>query len=241
MNFSLPNQIIIQNISIPVIALFIFFGILSWFFSIWYEGRRDGFDEERLLDMSSVIFGFSTLVVYLLYRYVGWLEIYRPYHVVLGFNKHLIFIFGAFFGGLAPLAYLCSYWKWSKYRLLDIYVSAVSQLGFLLSFGLYFIYKIPAVMPFIILSPLIYILILRLRGIQFISGVMFSIFLVLMIPYIAIFYRTSGYLFFCLALATISIINFYLRWRKNYAGATSFGRVYKTGKRKAIRKATGTD
>jgi len=241
MNFSLPNQIIIQNISIPFIAIFIFLAVLSWFFNMWYEGRRDGFDEERLLDLSFVTFGFSFLVVFALYRLVGWLEIYRPYNILLGFDKWLLFIFGAFFGGIVPLVYLCKFWNWSKYRLLDIYVSAISQLVFFIAFGIYFIYKIPSVMPFIVLCPVIYILILRMRGIQFVSGVMFSIFLFLMIPYIALFYRAPGYLFFCVALATISIINFYLRWRKNYAGSTSFGRIYKTGKRKATRKTTRTN
>jgi len=235
-NLILPKIIEVQGFNFSTIYLFYFIALIIWFFSIWYEGRRDGFDQEKLLDLSFIVIFFIFISTYFLFRYIVWLKIYSPYNFLLKLDETLLILFVAFSVGTIVIMYLCKFWNWSRFRLLDIYVSTISQAGFIVAFGLFLVSGHFLYLPLIILLPVNYFLILRLRSFSFMSGVTFSLFVFFCIPYIILFYKGQGFLYFCVALFTISIINFYFRWRKSYAGKISFTGVFKTVKRKTDKK-----
>lgn len=236
-NIFLPEYINLDFISFQTINIFYVLAFLVWFFSIWYEGRRDGFDQERLLDLGFIVLFFKLSSFFMIKDYLQYLKIYDPYNLILSVDSTTLNIFIPFVVSSIVIIYFCKFLSWSKYRILDTYASTLSQSIFVLSLGYFLIYKINAFIPLIVLLPFIYLFILRLRSYKFISGATYSLFVLLAIPYILLFYRVQGYLYFILALATISIINFYIRWEKNDARTTSFGRVYKTVKRNPSRKA----
>lgn len=229
--FLKPN-IIIQGYSLPTIYIFLFFGVISWFFVMWYEGRRDGFDTERFFDLSFLTFLISLGVFMGLKWQLNWLSIYKPMSFLLNYDRWLMLFLSTFAVPIPVILLLCKKWRWSKYRVLDIYVTAITQLGFFLALGTFFIYESFFVMPFIFLLPGLYFLFLRSRGHKFDSGVIFSIFLFFLIPYILIFYRRSGYLIFLSMIATISSINLFLRKRKKNAKHLFNRRIHSNSKTK---------
>ncbi len=48
---ALPAQITIQNFTIHTFGIFVLLAFLIFTFIIWTEGKKDGFDEERLFDL----------------------------------------------------------------------------------------------------------------------------------------------------------------------------------------------
>lgn len=212
MNF--PKIIYIQNLQIPLVFVFLFLGLLAWLFVMWYEGRRDGFDEERLFDLSFLSLISGGLAYYFVNWYLTRLSIYTPNSIILKADHWFNLLFFVFSFSLVPTLLLCKKWRWSRYRILDIFVLALSILGFFVSLGVYLFYWENSVMPFLILLPSLYALVLRYRGYKFQSGLIFSLMLVFFIPYIYIFYKKSGYLIFCGLLFTMSLVNLYFRERK---------------------------
>lgn len=214
---SFSKNIILQNYTVPTIALFLFFGVLSWFFVMWYESRRDGFDKERFLDLSFFMFVTAVLAFIGLRWQLNWTAIYKPNSLFLDVDKWLMLLFFSFFLPIIPLLLLAKKRSWSHFRLLDIYATATTQLGFFLSLGGFLIYNMLFLMPLILLLPALYLVFLRSRGHKFDSGIIFSIFIFFLTFYIAVFYERRGYLIFCVILATISIINLIVRKKQSYA------------------------
>ncbi|OGC38714.1 hypothetical protein A3K42_00080 [candidate division WWE3 bacterium RBG_13_37_7] len=217
---NLPVIINIQGYAIYTFYVFLFLGILNWLFVIWYEARKDGFDVDKMFDMffvSAILAGLTFLWVT---RTYNWFLIYQPFSPVLQLDRWLLALTIMLVSSLVPLLIFCNIWHWSKYRILDIYSLALTQLGFFLALGSYLTRGVIVVVPFILLLPLLYLLIKRLRSVKLQSGFVFSFFVLFNLVYIAVFYRKGGYLLFCFVLLTISFVNLIFRWRKSYETKT---------------------
>ncbi len=213
MNF--VSHINIQGFNIPTITLFLLIGLLGWFFVMWSEGRKDGFNDERLFDLSFILLTLSTIYYIFMSWYLGRLAIYDPFSKLLWFDKWFLLIVVPFILNIFPIVSFAKKWKWSKYRVLDIYAMSITYLSLLMAAGIYFIYgNSLLIVPIIGIFPLFHLFVLNFRGHRFRSGVIFSIFLFLVVAYIAGFYRHNGYLIFCGLLSTISLINLYFRKKK---------------------------
>jgi DnaK suppressor protein len=209
-----PTYIDIQNFKIPTLAIFLGFGALNWFYSFWYEGRRDGFGSARLFDLAFSSLGFGILTYFLLDKLLNNLAIYQPMSFILNFNWWLLLFFVPLLVSYVPILALCRRWKWSVYRVLDIHALAFSELLFFGALGAYIIFGISSLMPFLILIPAVYMLVLRFRGYKFRSGLVFSLFLFFLALYTVIFYPREGYLLFCFLLSTIGLATLYFREKK---------------------------
>ena len=211
----LPKQVVIGSQSVELIYLFVFLGFVGWMFSIWYEGRKDGFSYEGLFDIafSSIVVG--TIVYKILDARINYLAIYHPHASLLNINAWLLLIVVSYTSTFVPILWLSRRWKWSPYRLFDIYSLASSQLIFFSFLGLYLIYKYSFTVPLLIAFPLMQVVFPRIRSHKIKSGFIFSLFLFVLAGFMAIYYRMEGYLIFSLLLTTIGIVNLYFRERRS--------------------------
>lgn len=231
---ALPTQITIQNFTINTFGIFVLLGFLILAYVVWSEGKKDGFSEERLFDMllltifSAILFSrafyasataptFNALAT-MVYR------IWEP-----GYNP-----VGALVGFLVPLYTLCRLWKWSFYRIVDIFSLGVSLslpvvlLGYVGLQGKFeFLFAFAAwIFLFAALS--------KFRTSKIKSGFVFSIFLAVTAILGAIFFRDRQYLIFYSLLVTLSVAVFLFRLRITTYGDKLIERITSR-----IKKQTG--
>ena len=210
----LSENITLANYTLKTMYVISFLGIVYWLFMCWYEGKKDGFDGRNMFDLllSSVI--FSGVGYYFINYLLDWVHIYRPNNILLALDPELILLSSVFVLGLIPVFVFGKIYKWSVFRLLDIYALGFSLLLFFLSMGKFLIYSNFSYL-FISLGVLIlYFYVLRYRGYKFLSGAVFSLFLVFLAVAGFCFYRRQGHLLFILILFTISILNLFFRRRQ---------------------------
>lgn len=183
-------------------------------FVYWYENRKDGFDEERALDLFIVSI-FSGVVLsrftYAVLESFGLVDLLKHvfYFWHSGFDP-----LGLAIGLLFPISLFTRSWKWSIYRVRDIFVTSLSfGLVFLLS-GLYLITEYTPYINIAALYTLASILMLYFRA-KVRSGWVFSLFLISNVIIGSLLNLTPIYLIFYVALITISISNLYIREKKN--------------------------
>lgn len=210
-----PEKILIQNFELKTILFFVIIGLLSFLFIIWFEGRKDGFDQERIFDM-----GFLSLISGLLLyigvsSYISYLKIYLPQSLVLRSDQLLTSIFISFTASVASVVLVSKKLKWSVFRILDIYSLGLSGFSFFVLIGAFFIYKSFHGLYLAGILLLLYFLLLRKRGYVLRSGIMFSVFVVVISVFGLIFYTKPGYLFFFTIFITMSLVNIYLRHRQD--------------------------
>jgi RNA polymerase-binding transcription factor DksA len=211
----IPSEILIGGHKVATLLIIAALSLLYWVFIVWYEGRKDGFESDKVLDLAaaSIIFGFLSFYFYsLLYKHK---TIYNPGSLLLKLDYELTGSLLTFIGSLVPVLLLSNKWSWSKYRLLDIYAMAYSLFIFLFGLGRFAVYSD---VKFLTLSALIlsfYVLILRYRGYKYPSGVMFSLFTMFLVIFGVTAMRRNGYLPVYGILLMLSIVNLFFRSRRS--------------------------
>jgi RNA polymerase-binding transcription factor DksA len=211
----IPSEILIGGYKVATLLIFASLSLLYWVFIVWYEGRKDGFESDKVLDLAAASIVVGSLSFYFYSLFYKHTAIYNPGSPVLKLDYGLTGGLLAFIGSLIPLLILSNKWSWSKYRLLDIYAMAYSLFMFLFGLGRFVVYLD---IKFLGLSALIlpfYLLILRYRGYKFPSGVMFSFFTVFLAIFGIAAFRRKANLPVYVILFTLSVVNLFFRNRRS--------------------------
>lgn len=200
-----------QNLTISVVWILVVVSCMAFSFIAWNEGKRDGFDEEKMFDLVIISFASSALTYFIFDR----LKI-SPNYLFL-----IIWVF--------PVYFFARSWRWSLYRVLDIFSMAgffVLALNFA---GAFFFNANNVFYVFLsLLNLILFVLAAQRRKLAYFafsrntkatdsdlpfvykskSGYIFSIFLIVNA---IIFYSIKKYLPFSLLLITLSLVNLYLK------------------------------
>jgi RNA polymerase-binding transcription factor DksA len=182
--------LLLHGVEIHTIVPFLIVGFVVYSFCFWLSGKKEGFDEEKLFDLI-----FLSLFVFLLSFKIDFL------FVVTG---TIILVFG-----------LSQYWRWSVFRILDIFALAVFVgltipiFGSVLINGkLIQLLLIPALLiSFLFFS--------KIRNAKVKSGYVFSILLLVIATLGFAFTNGKKYLLFCGFFFIISLSNLYLREKRS--------------------------
>src|SRR3989339_2169187 len=105
-------------------------GVVFGLFVIWYEARKDGFDDHRIFDIAFS----SSIIGYVVYYGLGflrnWLSIYYLNNILLKLLTVPAILLLCFCFMLAMVLIGLRKSRWSLYRILDIY--SLGWAGFLL-------------------------------------------------------------------------------------------------------------
>jgi RNA polymerase-binding transcription factor DksA len=187
-----------------LLALAIF---LIALFLIWFDGYRDGFEREHLLDLvflSSIWIGLAYFVI----NYYAYLNAF------LNRNQLLTTLYVAVLGVLFLVKLAARRWRWSVYHLLDIF-TIYFLMFFFFVFGREIINQHHYMKLTYLALLLVVYLMFYLNKQRLFSGFLFSVFFLLIAIFGQIFYRTEGYLIFYFLLITISMLNLFFRNRRN--------------------------
>jgi DnaK suppressor protein len=210
----LPNQIFIGGINLATVWLFFVVGIVYGVFLFWYEGRKDGFADDRLFDLMFSIIATGGLVFHFLQRFLLRKSILHPDSIFLTYDALFLNILLPLLAMLVPLKFFTIRWKWSAYRILDILTIAFTYLIIILSLGQVLIYGDFEFVWLLIGFLVLHVTMFRYRGYKFLSGFVFISFLLFLMLSTLLFFRLDGYLLFCFVLFTIGFVTFYFRVKK---------------------------
>lgn len=210
----LSSSINIGSQSFNTFFIVLFIGFICWVFILWSESRKDGFNSDKFFNLIFTSVIFSGTLVYLLNKLIGWLEIYRPANELLYFDKEILLSITSFLLVLPPIYFFTKKYKWSVFRILDIYSLAFTVLLIVLGLGNFLIYGRREDIILFLASFFLYLFVMRHRGYKYISGAMFSIFLFYVALSLVLYLRKGGYLLFAPILVTIGVLNLYLRGKK---------------------------
>src|SRR3989344_2010720 len=207
----MPAQITIQNFTIHTFGIFILVGFLLLAFGVWSEGKKDGFSEEKLFDLLLLTI-FSAILFSRFFYALGTAttfealvnKIYKVWEP--GYS-----LTGALVGSLVPLYGFCKAWKWSFYRIIDIF-----SLGLSLALAVVFLGYVGLQGKFEFLFAFagwifLFAMLSSFRNSKIKSGYVFSIFLALTAALGFIFFRDRQYLIFYGLLVTLSFVVFLFR------------------------------
>jgi DnaK suppressor protein len=213
---SLPKELFFGKLAIDTNVLFLVLGVVFWLFLLWYETRRDGFDDMRVFDLGfmSLFLGFSSFVA-LNYLY-NYLMIFFPTHAITGLLSTSLIYVSAFIISLLPVIFGVKKLRWSVYRILDIYSIAFTGLLLFLSLSVYLvwgfdylIYSFFGTIAFLTIAP-------KIRVRRFFSGAVFVVFTALLAVLNIFAFETDLKRFTSGAiLAIISLITLYFVLRKS--------------------------
>lgn len=184
----LSQTFLIFNTKILTIIPFLVVGFVVYSFCFWHFGKKEGFDEEKLFDLIFLSLLASLASIKLEFLYV-------------------------FIAVLALIIGLSRYWKWSVFRILDIFSLAalagliLPVLGLALLNGKYVQFAlIPVLLAF-------YFIFSRIRNVKIKSGYVFSAFLLIGILLGFAYTNGTKYLLFSVFFSIISLLNVYFRER----------------------------
>ena len=208
-----PSQIQILNLSLNTFGIFVLLGFLLLAYVVWKEGKRDGFTEEKLFDLLLLSLTFAILLsraIFAFYtsrnsgEFFGHiLKIWTP-----GFNPY-----GALVGFIVPIYILCKSWKWSLYRILDIFsLGASLALSVILLAFVGFQSRFEFLFAFAFLI-ILFVLLSKLRIEKIKSGYTFCLFLLGFSGLGFVFFRQKNDLIFYSVLVTLASVVFLFRWR----------------------------
>jgi RNA polymerase-binding transcription factor DksA len=187
---SFPTYISISELQISTWWFFLTISFFTSAYVFWREGIREGFDELKLFDLVFL----SLIISFLVLRA----------DILLAISLVILAVYG-----------VAVFWRWSTFRILDIFsLSAVAGLVPLFV-GAAFItanfYMIGVAGP----AYLLYKFLSKTRNSRFKSGYIFSFTLLLVVFVSAFFYGEIRHLLFYVFLFSISLLNLYLRERKS--------------------------
>jgi len=211
----IPEVVKIGSANVRLMEIVFFLGVFCWMFILWGESKKDGFNTQRFFDLifSSVILSGS--ISFLIYRLLEWLKIYHPANRLLILDQTTLLGVCVFLLSLAPIFIFAKKFKWSAFRILDIYTMAFSVLLMILSLGEFIVSGQTDCLILFILTLVFYFFVIRHRGYKFMSGQIFSFFIFFVVFSLLTFLRKKGSLLFSSILFTIGLVNLYLRGRKN--------------------------
>lgn len=199
---------------IPTMHIVLLIGFIFWLFVMWYEARKDGFDDERFFDLVIVSTLVSSLFYYAFNSFYTNTSIYNPNSFVLSVNYDLMLSFLVLLGAFIPPFYFSKRRRWSIFRIFDIYSLAFGFLLVFISLGRYITTGQLNYFWIAILTLVFYLGVLRFRGYRFVSGLIFSLFCFYAAVLILVLFEFTGYLLFSLSLFMIGLINLYHRSKK---------------------------
>jgi RNA polymerase-binding transcription factor DksA len=206
----LPQQITILHVTFPLLLVLVVLCLFVWLFVIWYEGNKDGFDEYKLLDIAFLSLIVSFGLGYGVFRLTAWLAIYYPTNILLRVNSPLLICALVLWAAYATVVFIVKKRHWSEYRVLDIYALADTLSLLVLCIGLFLLTRrltyIYATLSFLAM----YLFVLRFRGYKFVSGTLFTVFNLVLMPIGLLFFRQTNYLLLYVIQFTISLLNLYL-------------------------------
>lgn len=232
----LPEIVNIVGHGIKTLSIISFVGLVCWGFVMWYESRKDGFSTEKFFDLVFISLGFG-VAAFILLRYIyDWATVYSPTHFILGFDKELLLFILSFVCSLLPVLFFSKKWKWSIFRILDIYAQAYGLFFLFVFTGLFLTsgQKEHIILVSLLLS--LYISVLKFRGYRFSSGFVFSVFLFFLTVVGLVFFRRNGYLVFYSLLFIIGVVNLYLRGKKYMVKRNFPNQFIQNIKRKLLKK-----
>lgn len=210
----LPETIKIASKNINTMVPVLLIGFVSFLFILWCESKKDGFNSDRFFDLVFTSTFFSGVFVYLLYRLIEWVKIFRPASKLLYFHQETILVISFFLLFIPIILFLAKKFKWSAFRLLDIYSMGFSMMLMIVSLGIFLVSNQRDYLILFFSILLLYFFVLRHRGYKYMSGMIFSIFLIFSSVSLLVYLRKGGYLLFAPILVTISVLNLYLRGKK---------------------------
>ncbi|KKS31834.1 MAG: Transcriptional regulator, TraR/DksA family [candidate division WWE3 bacterium GW2011_GWF1_42_14] len=217
--FLKPNMLLSENINFglvrfPTMYLVLAMGFVFWVFVMWYEARKDGFDDERFLDLVVVSTVVAVLFYYLFGRLYTYVSLYRPNNPLLSVNYEVTVSFVTLLGAFLPPFYFSGKRRWSLFRVFDIYSLAFGFFLVFISLGRYLITNSSNHLWVTVLTLAFYLGVLRFRGYRFVSGLIFSLFAFYLGIIVLVFFKSPGYLLFSGALFIIGLSNLYYRSKK---------------------------
>src|SRR5688572_28890023 len=96
----IPSQIVLRDVSIPTLYLFILLGVLTFIYQFWMSGKKEGFGEQKLFDLSLLVIASSIVAQRLPFYYI--------------FLAATLVVLAAVY-----------VWKWSLFRILDLFSLAL--------------------------------------------------------------------------------------------------------------------
>lgn len=211
----LPESLNIASKNISSILIFSLLGLFCWIFVLWGESKKDGFNTQRFFDLIFISLILSSIVVYLVSSLLSWLRIYHPYNSVLALDQEIFLSFCVFTISLLPVFYFYKKYKWSVFRVLDIYSAGFSMFLMFLSLGRFLVSNQREYLFLLISLVVIYGLVIRRRGYRFRSGTVFSVFNFFIGFSLFLYFKKGGSLLFALILVTIGVVNLYFRGKKS--------------------------
>ena len=189
----LPELLNFGFFSIRTLYIFGGLGIFTSSFVVWFLGRRDGFVEFKLFDLFILTSILSSM-----------LFIFSPF----GVYSYIV-------GALFPIFILSRFWRWSVFRVLDIFSLSWSISIFVYFFGKFFVNKAPLdlIISFVYFVSVVTFTKLRDKSLK--SGIIFSFFICVGVLLGVSIIRTVPYLIFYLILVTLSTVNLYFRFKRD--------------------------
>ncbi len=204
---TLPQNINLGFLSFPTIYFVIALVVLVVIFFVWHEATKDGFDNEKVFDLLFSLLGLSfggTII----FNY------YAPYRLFLRGHKEEMLIVGFTLISILIIKIVSKVWKWSVYRLLDIFSLLLFSF-----FGYKYIQILLVDLNHVRLIALILYVIayftLFIRRSKMLSGLLFSLFLLMTSIVGQFFYSEKLYLIFYFLLITISMAVLVFRTKRN--------------------------
>lgn len=203
---TIPDAINLGFVSFPTYYILVVLLIVVGLFLIWLESSKDGFDSEKIFDL------FFTFLI-LIFATNYYLSYYAPYNLFIGMHDTELLIIGTSVVMAILARFFSKRWRWSIYRTLDIF-----SLFYFVFFSYKFLEKLNSEFNSAAqIALFIYIvgyLIAFFRRNKMLSGLTFSIFLLLTSIVGQFFYNTQPYLIFYFILITISMVNLFFRTKR---------------------------
>ena len=190
----------IQNILIFIAVPYVVFSFIAW-----REGKNDGFDEEKMFDLVLISFVFSAIIFFISKK---------VYFINALARQSASFAYLFSIAWIIPVYFYTYRWKWSAFRVLDIFSIAGFFIISLSSGGAYLFLSKNHLYLLVFLIYLIffaYFAFSRSKKIR--SGYIFSIFLFVDAT---TFYLLKKDLPFSGFLLTLSLISLYMKIKSDF-------------------------
>ncbi|MBI2620652.1 prolipoprotein diacylglyceryl transferase [candidate division WWE3 bacterium] len=206
----LPSFISVGEYNFNTFGAFVLLGFMILTFVIWSEGKKDGFDEERMFDML-LLTSFGAVLLSRLNFAVG--NRFPSNQILIHayqFWTPGVEIYGAVIGALSVLLILSRFWKWSVFRILDIYSLGISLGASVVALGFVALQKKFEFLFVFSALVILYALMSKLRNSKIASGLSFSTFLIVSAIAGVVFWRGDKLPLYA-SLVTISLATVYVR------------------------------
>lgn len=209
----LPQTINVLNQTIPIVTVFVVAAVFYYFFVVWYEGKKDGFDTEKLLDLYSLSAAFGLLAGVALWRYLVYAQIYVYDSPLLFFDTYLLSVFVGYLGVLLSAILISRRRHWSVFRILDNLLLGLSTSLGVLAVGKVLTSNMWQVLIYVLLITLINRFLIKFKGYKIPSGWTFVALNVYLALSLVFLYPLKGDLIVSGMLVTMSGVLFYFRYR----------------------------